>query len=140
MEEAIKKINEEMQKDPNNTYMEIIGHYLIDRAAVEPMVAAAINKPERTLKGAMGEILKVAQKKKKGNVAVLLPSEVFDTIDKYFVIAPDNAARFKAMGVDEKMTPGMAASASAPAASDLRVLPGGKAKKSKIDIDLDDFF
>lgn len=40
MENAIAKINAEMQKDPDNTYLEIVGHYIIDRCA-EPAVTAA---------------------------------------------------------------------------------------------------
>lgn len=147
MEEAIKKINDEMQKDPNNTYMEIIGHYLIDRATAEPMVAAAINEPKKTLKGAMDEIIKVAQKKKKGNVAVLTPPQVFETVDKYFGMTPNHAAMYKSLGMDmtavavptvNNVTSAPARAASAPP---LQILPGGKkAKKSRVDIDLDDFF
>jgi len=138
-----------MQKDPNNTYMEIIGHYLIDRATAEPMVAAAINEPKKTLKGAMDEIIKVAQKKKKGNVAVLTPPQVFETVDKYFGMTPNHTAMYKSLGMDMTVVPdstvnyAISAPAKAASASPLQVTPGGKGakpKKSRVDIDLDDFF
>ena len=143
MEEAIKKINTEMQKDPNNTYMEIIGHYLIDRATVEPMVASAINEPKKTLKGAMDKVVETAKQKKQGGVAVLMPQQVFDVIDDYFGLTRNVAAMYKSLGVD------MATVGTAPIVSyatetaDLPrpiVLQGGKRKqKSRVDIDLDDF-
>ena len=31
IDKAIEKINAEMQKDPSDRYMEIVGHYIIDR-------------------------------------------------------------------------------------------------------------
>lgn len=41
MYNAIAKINEEMQKDPNNRYLEILGQYIIDRCS-EKAVASVI--------------------------------------------------------------------------------------------------
>lgn len=35
MEDAIMKINAEMQKDPQNPYLEIVGTYVIDRCGEE---------------------------------------------------------------------------------------------------------
>lgn len=142
MEEAIKKINDEMQKDPNNTYMEIIGHYLIDRATAEPMVAAAINEPKKTLKDAMDKVMESAKKKKQGNVAVLTPDQVFEVIDDYFGLVRNAAAMYKSLGMDLSAVAAAAAVSDVVAAAAPRpiVLQGGKAKKSRVDIDLDDFF
>lgn len=35
IDKAIEKINAAMQKDPDNRYMEIVGHYIIDRCVDE---------------------------------------------------------------------------------------------------------
>ena len=127
--------------------MEIIGQYLIDRAAAEPMVAAAINEPKKTLKDAMDEILKVAQKKRKGNVAVLTPPQVFEVVDKYFCLTKNEAAMYKSLGmpmaaVAATEQEGVVCCETSPTPP-LQILPGGKAakaKKNRVDIDLDDFF
>ena len=127
-----------MQKDPTNTYMEIIGHYLIDRAMAEPETAAAINEPKKTLKGAMDEVMKMAQKNKKGNVAVLTPPQVFGVIDQYFRLEANVWAMYKAIGMTSQED-------SQPVDHEMKdttrpvVLQGGKAKKNRVDIDLDDF-
>lgn len=147
MEEAIKKINDEMQRDPNNTYMEIIGHYLIDRATAEPMVAAAINEPKKTLKGAMEKVRAIAGKKKHVGVSVLTHLEVFPAVDDYFGIEKNEIAMYKSFGIDMEMVARLvgnyATEAQVATAPPLQVLPGGKGaktKKNRVDIDLDDFF
>lgn len=148
MEEAIKKINDEMQKDPKNYLMEILGHYLIDRATAEPMVAEAIMESKCTLKGAVAEVTKAAQKKKNGNMAMLTHMDVFGAVDNYFGLTPNHAAMYKSLGVDmtamaaaqEEVPVGSYDTKQAAAAPRPIVLQGGKAKKSRVDIDLDDFF
>lgn len=95
--EAAAKINAEMQKDPQNLYMEIIGHYVIDRSA-EEADAVCVLADKKTLAGAMDSVMKVARAKAQGNTAVLLPDEVFDTVDKYFGLSKSAKARAAAMG------------------------------------------
>ena len=46
IEKAIEKINAEMQKDPSDRYMEIIGHYIIDRCDEALAVKIAAAHPE----------------------------------------------------------------------------------------------
>jgi hypothetical protein len=82
-EQAIEKINTEMQEHSDDFYYEIIGHYIIDRCA-DPAVAAAVMDEGKTLFGAEESIRAAAGKKKKGSVGVLKDSEVFDAIDLYF--------------------------------------------------------
>lgn len=91
-EQAIMKINTEMQKDPNNTYLEIIGHYVIDRCADEA-VAASVMAENKNLSGAASAVRSAAQKNQKGSCGVLKDSEVFDAIDLYFGLARDENAR-----------------------------------------------
>lgn len=95
-EEAIKKINDEMQKDPNNTYAEIIGHYVIDRCE-SAAVAALVLADGKNLKGAMEAVVAAARKVKSGNVAVLTPDKVFGEVDRYFGMNTDQAAQQRAM-------------------------------------------
>lgn len=130
MEEAIKKINDEMQKYPGDMYTEIIGHYLIDRASAEPEVAGQILKAEKTLARSLEAVKAAAQKIKKGEVAVLTPAQVFGEIDRYFGLTPNVAAQYKSMGMDE------AARQQEPP---LTVVKGGRPARGKVNIDLDDF-
>ncbi len=93
---AIEKINDEMQKTPDDEYVEIIGHYVIDRCldpACETRAAAA----GKTLKGAMDAVLSLAKQKKRGSCAVLVPSQVFGEVDRYFGFAQDLSAQRKAI-------------------------------------------
>lgn len=120
IDKAIEKINAEMQKDPSNRYMEIIGHYVIDRC--DEALAAKIAEG-KTLKDAMTVVERRAQKAKKGNVAVLTPGEVFGEVDKYFGLSADTAAQWKAMGLQSAEAPESECSQTA-----------------SVDIDLADFF
>lgn len=96
IDKAIAKINAEMQKDPSNRYMEILGHYIIDRC--DEALAAKIASG-KTLKGAMAAVVKKAQGVKQGNVATLTPGEVFGEVDKYFGLSTDDAAQWRALGL-----------------------------------------
>ena len=89
---AIQKINTEMQKNPTDTYTEIIGHYIIDRCGDE-ITAARVADEKKSLKGAMEAIMQLATKKKQGNVAVLTPQDVFGAVDKYFGMITDEEAQ-----------------------------------------------
>lgn len=94
--EAAAKINTEMQKDPQNLYMEIIGHYVIDRTAEED-AAACVLAHKKTLAGAMESVVERARKKQRGNAAVLMPDEVFDAVDAYFGLHKSMKTREAAM-------------------------------------------
>ena len=93
---AIEKINQEMQKNPDDAYTEIVGQYVIDRC-MDPLCSKLAEKGGKTLKGAMDAVLEAAKKKKKGNCAVLVPSQVFGAVDAYFGFSPDLAAQRKAI-------------------------------------------
>ncbi len=97
IDKAIEKINAAMQKDPDNRYMEIVGHYIIDRC-VDEETAAKVTDEKKTLKGAMDAVVSKAQKAKQGNVAVLMPDEVFGVVDQYFGLPTDLVAQAAAMG------------------------------------------
>ncbi len=96
MENAIMKINTEMQKDASNEYLEIIGHYIIDRCTSDESIAKAVNDG-KTLAGAMDAIKTEARKKAKGNCGVMKDREIFDAVDKYLNAAHDEDARAKSI-------------------------------------------
>lgn len=96
IDKAIETINAEMQKDPADRYLEILGHYIIDRC--DETLAAKITGG-KTLKGAMELVLKKARNAKKGNVATLTPGQVFGEVDKYFGLPTDDAAQWRAIGL-----------------------------------------
>ena len=136
-EEAIRKINDEMQENPQDTYTEILGHYLIDRAA-DPGVAARLLEENKNLKGAMKEVMAGARKKQKGNVAVMTPDEVFDTVDTYFSIPKAPAARYRALGIALPEA-GQGSREAEPAGPAITVLGGSRTAKRAVEIDLNDF-
>lgn len=94
---AIEKINTEMQKRPDDLYMEIIGHYIIDRCGADEACEKKASAEGKTLTGAMAAVRNAAQKKAVNNCAVLTPNEVFSNIDKYFGFPADTRAQDRAM-------------------------------------------
>lgn len=102
IDKAIEKINAEMQKDPSDRYLEILGHYLIDRC--NEALAAKI-KGGKTLKGAMEAVVKKARTVQKNGVATLTPGEVFGEVDKYFGLSTDASAMWRALGLSSSIAP-----------------------------------
>ncbi|MPM80023.1 hypothetical protein SDC9_127066 [bioreactor metagenome] len=109
IDKAIAKINAEMQKDPGNAYLEIIGHYLIDRCA-DDLTAARIAAGDKSLGGAWNAIMSEARKTAKNQTAVLSSEAVFDTVDRYFGIVRDTGKR-------QSTARSVCGAAEAPAAS-----------------------
>ena len=108
MLKAIEKINAEMQKEPDNQYLEILGHYIIDRCS-DPKVSQAINNG-KTLKGAF-EAVKSAAKKKGSGCVVMKDNDIYDAVDKYLEAETDQEARLKSKAsVDGGTAPKKAAS------------------------------
>lgn len=103
--EAIAKINAEMQKDPNNGQVEIIGHYIIDRASLEPECADLITVEDKTLTGAMKTLMDSARKKAKNRCAILTHQEVFSIIDQYFGFTLNEGAQMRALGISSPIKP-----------------------------------
>ena len=100
-DQAIEKINAEMQKNSSDPYTEVIGHYAIDRCMDEAS-AAKVCVDKKTLKGAMDAVMAEARKaipKKHGSeVGVYVPpGDVFGAVDRYFGLSTDLAAQQKAM-------------------------------------------
>lgn len=101
MYNAIAKINEEMQKDPNNRYLEILGQYIIDRCS-EKAVASAVNGG-KTLEGAC-KAVEAAARKKKGQCIVMSDGEIFDAADEYLGVSKNDKARAHTKGEVDGVT------------------------------------
>ena len=91
MEKAIEKINAEMQKEPENQYLEILGHYIIDRCR-EASVSDAVNNKGKTLKGAL-DAVRATAKKKGGSCVVMTDTDVFNAVDNYLEVSASPEAR-----------------------------------------------
>jgi len=113
LDNAIRKINDEMGKNGNDPYIQAIGGFLLETVNSNPETAAKIVVSEKTIEKSLVEVRKAAEKKKKNNVAVMAHKEVFDLVLKYFDITP----------------------VGKPAA--VKSAPGGR---SSFDVNLDDLF
>lgn len=83
IEEAIKKINEEVQKDPTNQYLALVGEHIIDRITTEA-AAASVLAEDKTLAGVMRQIEAEAKKRSRGNCAVIADDIVYRWARDYF--------------------------------------------------------
>ena len=86
MSEAINKIKTEMEANKNNSYIQVVGGFLLQHLEVNPADAEKILTDDKTIAKSLDEMSKVAQKKKVGNCAVLTNQEGFEVVLKYFGI------------------------------------------------------
>ena len=70
IEEAIKKINGEVQKNHSNTYLVMVGEHIIDCIVTEEAAEKVLEKG-KSLQGCLSHIQTEAAKKKVGQVAVI---------------------------------------------------------------------
>ncbi len=80
---AIEKINAEMQKAPNDKYIEAIGQYIIDRCS-EESAAEKVLEAGKTLARCLDSVKTKARGKAKNGCAVMTDSEVFCLVCEYF--------------------------------------------------------
>ena len=83
IQQAIIKINTEMQKSPNDKQLEAIGHHVIDAITTEANAKAVLDE-KKTLNGARAEVRSAAQKQAVNGMAMIASDEVFAIVDKYF--------------------------------------------------------
>lgn len=86
MEQALARIHEEMDKNKDNEYVQCVGAYLADYLRSNPGAAAAILVEGKTIAGSLDAMRKVAEGKKKGNMAVLTPAEGYKAVLDYYDI------------------------------------------------------
>lgn len=117
---AVEKINQAMQKRPDDPYVEIIGHYIIDRCGLDADCEKKAAAEKKTLAGAMDAVKAAAQKKAVNGCAVLTPDAVFGEVDRYFGFPADELAQARAMrSAGAVSAPAETAAQAAPAAVSL---------------------
>lgn len=109
---VVAKLNSEMDQHKNDSYVQVVGSYLVAHLDKYPQDAAKIAADEKTIVKSLDEMKKAASKKKVGNCAVLAPQEGFAIVMKYFGITesdglvvpaphrPAAPARVKASDID----------------------------------------
>lgn len=83
--EAITKINDEMEKE-NNPYVKLIGEYLLEVIKNNETAAEKILDKDKSIMKSLEEMRKAAEKVKVGNMAMISDEEGFSIVLKYFGI------------------------------------------------------
>lgn len=86
MNEAIKKLQSEIDANKSNPAISYTGDYLINYIKSNPDSAEKIMAADKTISKAIEEIRKVAEKRKVSNCAVIAPDEGLKIVLKYFGI------------------------------------------------------
>ena len=97
MEEAIKKITDEMEKDKANTPVQLLGKLVLQHLKINPGAAPAIMSQGKTLAGAMSAMREEARKHHNhGGVAALTDEEGLNMALNYFgVVAAGGATALR---------------------------------------------
>ena len=83
---AITKIKTEMEQNKTNSYVHVVGGFLLQHLDTNPQDAEKVMAEGKTVAKSLDEMRKVAEKSKVGNCAVLTDQEGFEVILKYFGI------------------------------------------------------
>jgi hypothetical protein len=83
---AIEKIKAEIDSNKTNTYVQIIGGFLLDYLDKNPQAAEKIMDKEKTITKSLEDMRNAASKKKTGNFAMLSDREAFGIVLKYYGI------------------------------------------------------
>jgi hypothetical protein len=86
LEKAIEKIKSEMDKNKNNSYIQVVGNFLLQYLNQNPGAAEKILQDGKTIAKSLDEMKKAAEKRRVGNCAVLTDQEGFEIVFKYFEI------------------------------------------------------
>lgn len=85
LNKAIKKINDEIEKE-KNPYVKVIGEYLLKVIADNEGAAEKILAADKTIMKSLEAMRKAAEKNKVGNMAMISDEEGFAIVLKYFEI------------------------------------------------------
>lgn len=86
MKKAIEKLQSEMTKNNNNSYIQVVGAFLLQHLEQNPQDAEKILVADKDIGKSLEEMRKEASKKKVGSCAVLTDQEGFAVVLKYFGI------------------------------------------------------
>lgn len=125
-QEAVSKLKTEIDQNKSNSYIQVVGDFLLIHLDKHPQDAEKILANDKTIAKSLDEMRNLASKKKVGNCAMFTPAEGFAIVMKYFGIESAIDITAPAAVVDPKPV----------------VSPNPKPKaKSAVDFDvsLDDF-
>lgn len=83
---AKAKLQSEMTQNNTNSYIQVVGGFLLQHLAENPQDAEKIITADKTIGKSLDEMSKAASKKKVGNCGVLTDQEGFAIVLKYFGI------------------------------------------------------
>lgn len=86
LDKAVEKIKSEMNQNKGNSYIQVVGGFLLQHLHENPEVAEKILVEGKTLGKSLDKMRETAEKKKVGNCAVLTDQEGFEIVLKYFGI------------------------------------------------------
>ena len=86
LNKAIEKLKTEMDSNKNNSYIKVVGEFLLQHLQDNPSNAEKVVQVGKTIGQSLNEMKKAAEKKKVGNCAVLTDQEGFKVVLEYFGI------------------------------------------------------
>lgn len=101
---SVEKIKEEMGKNTNNSYIQVVGNFLLQHLEEYPDSSNKILTKDKTIAKSLEAMRAEASKKKVGNCAVLTDQEGFAIVLKYFGIGVENNPTLDPVK-DEKTSP-----------------------------------
>ena len=84
--QAIEKLRSEMTQNNANSYIQVVGGFLVQHLENNPQDAEKILVADKTIGKSLDKMRKAAEKKKVGNCAVLTDQDGFEVVLKYFGI------------------------------------------------------
>lgn len=88
---AIEKLQNEMNTNKGNSYIQVVGAFLVQHIQAHPEDAEKILAEGKTIGKSLEAMRKEAEKKKTANVAILTDQEGFAIVLKYFGIESTTA-------------------------------------------------
>jgi hypothetical protein len=82
--QAVSKVKGEMDANKGNTYIQVVGDFLLKQMNDDPGLVKAVLTDGKTILKSLDTLRKEAQKKQFGNVAVLADAEAFAIVVDYF--------------------------------------------------------
>lgn len=86
VKEAICKINQEIEDNKENAYINYVGEYLVDYINKNPQHAKNIMKEDKTIMGSLNHMKNAAKENAQDGMAILTPEEGFKTVLDYYEI------------------------------------------------------
>jgi hypothetical protein len=102
LDNAVKKLTDEMEKAQGNAYIQHVGAFLIGHINFHPDQAEKILAEGKTIQGSLAAMRDEAKKKQTGGCSVLTDQEGFEIVLKYYGIDRSAPASETAQAPPEK--------------------------------------